>query len=45
VHFKLNQLILAGLERLERFAALDDPDPDNPDHQLDAADAMAAPAF
>jgi hypothetical protein len=45
LNFKLNQLILAGLDRLERFAALDDADPDNPDHQLDAADAMAAPAF
>jgi len=45
LNFKLNQLIVAGLERLERFAALDDPDPDNPDHQLDAADAMSAPAF
>ena len=45
LHFKLNQLILGGLERLERFAALDDPDPDKTGHQPDAADVMSAPAF
>jgi hypothetical protein len=45
LHFKLNQLILAGLERLERFAALDDPDPDDSGHHFDAADAMPASAF
>lgn len=45
LHFKLNQLILGGLERLERLAALDDPDPDNLGHQLDTADVMSAPAF
>ncbi len=45
LHFKLNQLILEGLERLERFAALDDPDPDNPGRQFAAADVMPAPTF
>jgi hypothetical protein len=45
LNFKLNQLILAGLERLERFAALDESDPDDAGHQLDLADVMSAPAF
>jgi hypothetical protein len=45
LHFKLNQLILGGLARLERFAALDDPDPDDSGHQLDAAVVMPTPTF
>jgi hypothetical protein len=45
LHFKLNQLILGGLARLERFAALDDPDLDDSGHQRDAADVMPAPTF
>ena len=45
LHFKLNQLILGGLARLERFAALDDPDLDDSGHQRDAADVVSASAF
>jgi hypothetical protein len=45
LHFKLNQLILAGLERLERFAALADLDLDDSGHPRDAADVMSASAF
>lgn len=45
LNFRINQLILEGLERLERFAALDDHDPDNAGHQFDVAEVMPMPAF
>ena len=45
LHFKLNQLILGGLEKLQRYAALDDPDPDDLGHQFEDADVMPAPTF
>ena len=45
LHFKLNQLILAGLARLERYALLDDHEMDDPGRQFSAADVMPAPTF
>lgn len=45
LNFRINQLILEGLERLERFAALDDHDPDDAGHQFDVAEVMPMPAF
>ena len=45
LHFKLNQMILGALERLERYAALDNHEPDEPTRESDAADVMPTPTI
>lgn len=42
LHFRLNQLILAVLDRLERYAALEDPREEDPSGQPGAAEMRPA---